>query len=137
MAEGALTMAVSKKVLIGRRIREAREFASRRSQTTISPEGLAAKLRWFPSRVWEIENGLLSVDSVEICALAQALGVHPGGFFDQRNWSTWHAIAELSQSSLIFAKTIDEIDPRSRKALEKIFLQVHFEPDRPPLSGPF
>jgi len=124
----AVRMSASKKKTIGRRIRAAREYASRQSHTTISPESLAAKLHWFPTRVWEIENGILGIDSVELNSIGQALGVHPGGFFDNRGWNTWQAISEMNESSLIFAKTIEEIDPRSRRALEKVFLRTAYEP---------
>ena len=100
-------MSASKKKTIGRRIRAAREF---------------------PTRVWEIENGILGIDSVELNSIGQALGVHPGGFFDNRGWNTWQAISEMNESSRIFAKTIEEIDPRSRRALEKVFLRTAYEP---------
>jgi len=83
-------------------------------------------LRWFPARIWEMENGILGVDTIELNAIAQALGVHPGGFFDTRSWATWEAISEMNDSSLIFAKTIEEIDPRSRAVLEQVFLGAAF-----------
>ena len=121
-------MAPIRKTAIGKRIRAAREYAGRQSQSPISPEALAAKLHWFPTRIWEMENGILGVDSLDLHSIGNALGVHPGGFFDNRSWNTWRAFSEMNESSLIFAKTIDEIDPQSRRALEKVFLRTAYEP---------
>ena len=124
----AAKMRPSGKLALGKRIRAAREFASQQAENFISPEALAAKLHWFPRRIWEIENGILGVDSTELISIGRALGVHPGGFFDDRSWLAWQAISNIDEASLIVAKTLQQTDPFSRKVLEKVIAHASIQP---------
>ena len=117
-------MSKASKLAIGRRVRAAREYAARQAQSTITQESLAARLAWFPRRIWEIENGLLSVDSVDLSLIAQELDVHPGSLFDSRSWNSWNAISTMSDSSLIFARAYEELDSNARRKLERIFFPI-------------
>ena len=51
---------------IGQRVRLARQQASTDERVEISQEMLARRLKMHPRRLWEIENGLLAIDAVEI-----------------------------------------------------------------------
>ncbi len=112
------------KCRIGRRIHLAREEAQGRNAGGIgrlTREKLAQRLGLPPRRLWEIENGLLGVDATEIALIAEALGVHPGYFFDQGPWSDWTG-NDGARSAL--AKTIGEMGAAARATLESLALYL-------------
>ena len=78
----------------------------------------------FPKRLWEIENGLLSIDALEISRIARALNVHPGFFYDQRGWSLWETNGCTNDATWILAKSINELGGEARFLLEQLVAQL-------------
>jgi transcriptional regulator with XRE-family HTH domain len=114
------------KCRIGRRIHLAREEAQGRNaggSGRLTREKLAQRLGLPPRRLWEIENGLLGVEAAEIAMIAEALGVHPGYFFDQGPWSNWTG-NDGTRPGGALAKTIGEMGDASRAALESLALYL-------------
>ena len=109
---------------IARRITQARENAGQRKQCPISIEQLASQLQIFPKRMWEIENGLLSVDSIELAEIAGALGVHPGWFYGGGNWEEWSLISSPNKATMNLALSIAELDHASRNMIEKLVIML-------------
>jgi len=112
------------KCRIGRRVHLAREEAQGRNaggSGRLTREKLAQQLGLPPRRLWEIENGLLGVEAAEIALIAEALGVHPGYFFDQGSRSDWTAGARPGG---VLARTIGEMDDTTRTTLESLALYL-------------
>ena len=109
---------------LGKRIALARQHASEREKLEISQAVLASRLRMFPKRLWEIENGLLSIDALEISRIARALNVHPGFFYDQRGWCLWETNGCANDATWILAKSISELGGEARFLLEQLVAQL-------------
>ena len=113
---------------IARRIRQARENAGQRKKSRISMEQLASQLQMCPKRMWEIENGLLAVDSIELAEIAGALGVHPGWFYGGGNWEEWSLISSPNNATMGLAMSISELDHASRHVIEKLIIMMGKKP---------
>lgn len=95
---------------VGARVKLARQIASWREGYLISQDVLAARLKIYPKRIWEIESGILSVDVTEIFRIGSELGLPPKWFFetddtppaaktDCRTWMLEHSISELDREA--------------------------------------
>lgn len=116
--------AVHWKCRIGRRIQRAREEAEGRDEggaARLTRERLAQRLALSPWRLWEMENGLLGVEAAELAMIGEALGVHPGYFFDQGDWRDW-VCGDGQKPAWILARTIAELDAAPRAVLESLAL---------------
>ena len=109
---------------IARRITQARENAGQKKQSPISMDQLASQLQIFPKRMWEIENGLLAVDSIELAEIAGALGVHPGWFYGGGSWEEWSIISSPNKATMNLAMSIAELDHASRHMIEKLIIMM-------------
>ena len=109
---------------IGRRIALARHIASKRGNREVTVESLAAKLKMFPVRLWEIEEGVISVDATELSRIGYALDMPPGWFFGQYDWATCVDDAFLSMSDLILAKTINQMENEAKNAVQQIVMRI-------------
>ena len=109
---------------IARRITLARENAGMRKQGPISMDLLASQLQIFPKRMWEIENGLLAVDSIELAEIAGALGIHPGWFYGGGSWEEWNLIASPNNATMNLAMSIAELDHASKYMIEKLVIML-------------
>jgi transcriptional regulator with XRE-family HTH domain len=109
---------------IARRITQARENAGQKKQCPISMDQLASQLQMFPKRMWEIENGLLAVDSIELAEIAGALGVHPGWFYGGGSWEEWSIISSPNKATMNLAMSIAELDHASRHMIEKLIIMM-------------
>lgn len=109
---------------IARRITQARENAGQRKESNITLEHLANQLQIFPKRMWEIENGLLAVDSIELAEIGSALGVHPGWFYGGGNWEEWSLISSPNKATMTLAMSISELDHASRYTIEKLVIML-------------
>lgn len=105
--------------LVGARVRLARQIASWREGRLISQDVLAARLRIYPRRVWEIETGILSVDVTEIYRIGSELGLPPKWFFETEDNVS---VAKPSCRSLILEKSIAELDQEARELVESLVL---------------
>lgn len=112
------------KCQIGRRIQMARQAkAGLGVAQRFGREGFARQVGILPARLWEIENGLLAIEGPEIAMIAEALGLHPGGLFDDRPLDIWSATARNTPSWML-AGTIGALAPRDRNLLEEIVLRL-------------
>ncbi len=124
MMEKQRSDAISLKRTMGRRIALARKIASVREKRAITQEVLAARLRMFPRRIWEIEEGILAIDASELCRFGDALDLPAGWFFGQFEWATCQTSEKLDMSDLILAKTINEMDPEAKCAVYEIVMRI-------------
>jgi hypothetical protein len=104
---------------IGQRVRLARQKASTDERVEISQDVLARRLKMHPRRLWEIENGLLAIDAVEIAWIGKALTIHPGWFYDQGGWEEWRATPRRSVMWMV-ARSLGELDLPCRTVLEQL-----------------
>ena len=114
----------SLKRTMGRRIALARKIASVRENRPITQEVLAARLRMFPRRIWEIEEGILAIDTSELCRLGDVLDLPAGWFFGQFEWATCQTSEKLDMSDLVLAKTINEMDSQAKGAIHQIVMRI-------------
>jgi transcriptional regulator with XRE-family HTH domain len=123
------------KCQIGRRIRLARERAGKRAadkDTSFRREDFARSVDMLPQRLWEIENGLLSVDSVELALIAQALGVHPGAFYDDLDWNNWSTKRGTRVPAWLIAKTVEDLPDKDRALVECLIMRLQDDANKEP-----
>jgi|GEM_PF-3598913 hypothetical protein len=109
---------------IGRRISLARQIASKRENREITVEVLAAKLKMFPLRLWEMEEGITGIEAMELSRIGDALDMPPGWFFGQYDWSNCADDNFLSMGDLILAKTINQMELKTKNAIQQIVISI-------------
>lgn len=109
---------------IGRRISLARQIASKRENREITVEVLAAKLKMFPPRLWEMEEGITGIEVTELSRIGDALNMPPGWFFGQFDWMDSEGDTPLTMGDLILAKTINQMEPESKAAIQQIVIKI-------------
>ncbi len=109
---------------IGRRIALARRIASKRQNREITVEALAAKLKMFPPRLWEIEEGITGIDTAELYRIGHALDMPPGWIFGQYEWANCADDPGVTMGDFILAKTINQMEPEARGALRHIVIRL-------------
>ena len=106
---------------IGHRIRQARERHNAGNQP-LSQEALAARLKIYPGRIWEIENGILGIDTQELADIARELGVHPGWFYGGYTWELGRLMGDVNKNHLNLLKSITELEADSRSLIENLVM---------------
>jgi transcriptional regulator with XRE-family HTH domain len=77
---------------LGRRLHQARQAhqgLDEAGKPVTSRRQLGEKLQLSEKAIWEIENGLAPLDTAELALFAEALNVHPGSFFDTKDFAPW------------------------------------------------
>jgi transcriptional regulator with XRE-family HTH domain len=115
------------KCQIGRRIHLAREDAARRAPSQshhFGRDAFAARIGISSRHLWEIENGILTIDVTEVAIIAQALGMHPGCLFDELSFDCWVTPPNSSSPTWILARTIGQLPNADRELLEQLVIRL-------------
>ncbi len=110
---------------IGRRIRARREQmpADRPTAecTIMSRDALARHLGLPTLNVWEIENGIITVEAPLLARLAEVLQVHPGWFFDVEPLPQWVNDVDKNRFLHRLATLLSPLTPGDFDVIETVF----------------
>lgn len=119
------------KCQIGRRLHLAREKArAGAAHERFGRSAFAKRLGISARQLWEIENGLVSIDAAEVALMAEALDVHPGSLFDDASVSPSATAQPSEKTSWLLAKAIIKLRSQDRKLLEELLIRLTADRNR-------
>jgi hypothetical protein len=110
---------------LGRRLHEARQAhrgLDEAGRPVTSRRELGKMLQLGERAIWEIENGLASLDAADLALFGEALNVHPGSFFDNANFVPLSSMGAARLSYVSVASALAQMGETERDIVLRLIM---------------